>query len=245
MNWWQSYFDETYVRRLTIDTEQTVAEVLMLRDLIGDPPLDILDVACGQGRHSIALAQGGYHVIGLDTSSTLLDLARSAAAQRGVALEFVEGDMRAIPYVECFDGILNMNTAFGYFADESENQQALEGIARALKPGGRLVMELANRDRIVANYRPTDWHELPDGTVVWVRRQFDPVRGINSVTSRWRAPDGSVDEREHHVRIYTPTELDGMLRRAGLQPTAWFGSTELHALTIASPRIVVVAARPV
>jgi SAM-dependent methyltransferase len=243
MDWWHSYFDAGYLRRYIFDPEQTVSEVLMLRDLLPEPPADLLDLACGQGRHSIALAQAGYDVIGLDASEMLLAEARQAASQAGAEPEFVLGDMRSISYVECFDAAINMFTAFGYFADPAENQAALDGVARALKPGGRLVMELAHRDRVVNGFRETDWYELDDDTVVWVRRHFDAVSGVLTSVDRWRAPDGDEEERFHRIRLYSATELGAMLRAAGLAPTAWYGSTALHAFTADSPRMIVVAER--
>jgi ubiquinone/menaquinone biosynthesis C-methylase UbiE len=241
MDWWRDYFDASYVRRFAIDPEQTVAEVLMLRDLLPEPPSDVLDVACGEGRHSVALAQGGFNVIGLDASAALLDMARERAVAAGVAASFVEGDMRAIPYVACFDAAINMFTAFGYFSAEAENQAVLDGIARALKPGGRLVMELAHRDAAVSGLQAHDWYELDDGTVIWMQRYFDMVRGVLTSIDRWRDADGAEHERAHRIRLYTPTELAAMLRAAGLQPTAWYGSLGLHALTPQSPRMVIVA----
>ncbi len=241
MDWWKGFFDEHYLRRYIIEDEDTIEEVLMLRDLLPEAPADLLDVACGSGRHSLALALVGYSVTGLDASVTLLDKARKAADLSGVAAEFVEADVRMIPYVECFDAAINMFTSFGYFTDDAENQQVLDGIARALKPGGRLVMDLAHRDRVLANYRETDWYELDDGTVVWVQRIFDPVRGVNTVVDRWRNPDGSEDERYMRLRLYTATELDRMLRAAGLTSMTWYGSTRLHAFTPQSRRMIVLA----
>lgn len=244
MDWWRDYFDPSYLRRYIFEREQTVAEVLMLRDLLPEAPADLLDVACGQGRHSIPLAQAGYTVVGLDASETLLAHGRAAAAIEGVELTLVQGDMRAIPYVACFDAAINMFTAFGYFEDEAENRAVLEGIARALKPGGLLVMELMHRDRVVSGFREADWYELDDGTVVWVRRHFDAVRGLLTSVDRWRGPDGHEEERYHRMRVYTATELDGMLRSAGLVPTAWYGSINLHAFSAEAPRMIVVARRP-
>ncbi|NJM05087.1 class I SAM-dependent methyltransferase [Candidatus Gracilibacteria bacterium] len=241
MEWWQGYFDSAYLERYMFEPERTVAEVVMLRNLLPDVPADVLDLACGQGRHTIALARGGYTMVGLDASEYLLDQARSAAGDEELPLDFVRGDMRAIPYVECFDAVINMFTAFGYFRDEADNQRVLDGAMRALKPGGRLIMELAHRDRVVHGFRETDWYELDDGTIVWERRFFDPIKGTNTVIDRWRRPDGSEDERHHQIRIYTATELDTMLRSAGLTPTAWYGNFELHAFTLGSPRMIVVA----
>lgn len=241
MEWWQEYFDNSYLERYMFEPERTVAEVLMLRNLLPDVPADVLDLACGQGRHAIGLARGGYNVVGLDASEYLLEQARLAVGDAELPLDFVLGDMRSIPYVACFDAVINMFTAFGYFRDEADNQGVLDGAARALKPGGRLVMELAHRDRVVSSFRETDWYELDDGTVVWERRFFDPVKGTSTVIDRWRRPDGSEDERHHQIRIYSATELAAMLQRAGLTPSAWYGNIELHAFTAGSPRMIVVA----
>jgi SAM-dependent methyltransferase len=241
MEWWQNYFDSSYLERYMFEAERTVAEVTMLRNLLPDVPADVLDLACGQGRHAIALARSGYTVVGLDASDYLLAQARSAVGDEELPLDFVLGDMRSIPYVACFDAVINMFTAFGYFREEDENQRVIEGVARALKPGGRLVMELAHRDRVVSTFREADWYELDDGTVVWERRYFDPVKGTSLVIDRWRRPDGTEDERHHQIRLYTATELAVMLHKAGLRTNAWYGSFELHAFTPASPRMIVVA----
>lgn len=243
MDWWQEYFDETYPRRYLVDPEETVAEVLMLRDLLPEPPADLLDVACGAGRHSLPLARAGFHVVGLDISAPLLAMARSAAEAEGLDVQFVAADMRTIPYVACFDAAINMFTSFGYFEQEEENQAVLAGIARALKPGGRLVMELAHRDRLVRSFQEADWYELDDGVIVWRRHHFDPVRGVLTSVDRWRTPDGEEQERFHRIRIYTATELAAMLRAAGLSPVAWYGNTQLYPFTPDSPRMIVVAQR--
>lgn len=244
MSWWHDYFDGSYPQRFMLDNEQSVAEVLMLRELLPEPPADLLDLGCGEGRHSVPLAQAGFAVVGFDASPPLLEKARANAAVAGVEASFLPGDMRAIPYVACFDAVINMFTTFGYFDNEAENQAVLEGVARALKPGGRLIMELAHRDRVINGFQPTDWYELDDGTLIWVRRHFDPVRGTVTSVDRWRTPEGEEQERFHRIRIYTATELGAMLRAAGLVPRDWYGSLSLHAFDASSPRLIVVAQKP-
>ncbi len=241
--WWFDYFDQTYLQRFFVDDEDTVAEVLMLRDLLPDAPADLLDVGCGAGRHSLGLARAGYYVTGLDTSADLLEQARTAAAAENLDVEFVAADMRQIPYVACFDAAISMFSSFGYF-DDAGNQQTLAAIGRALKNGGRLVMELDHRDRVVATFRDNEWYELDDGTVIWVRRSFEPVSGFSTAIERWRDPPGQEDERWRRIRLYNASELAAMLRQAGLTPRLWFGSTALHAFSMLSPRLIVVAEKP-
>jgi SAM-dependent methyltransferase len=238
--WWFDYFDQTYLQRFFVDDEDTVAEVLMLRDLLPDAPADLLDVGCGAGRHSLGLARAGYYVTGLDASADLLERARTVAAAESLTAEFVHADMRHIPYIDCFDAVISMFSSFGYF-DDAGNQRTLAAMSRALKNGGRLVMELDHRDRVVAAFRDNEWYELDDGTVIWVRRSFDPISGFSTAIERWRSPDGSEDERWRRMRLYNASELAAMLRSVGLMPQTWFGSTALHTFSMVSPRLIVVA----
>ena len=77
-----------------------------------------------------------------------------------------------------FDAIISIWNSFGYFADDHENQRVLASAAQALKPGGRLLIDVSNRDRVVSTYRARDWDER-DGLVLLQERSFDPVRGLN------------------------------------------------------------------
>jgi len=106
----------------------------------------VLDLACGHGDLANRLAARGCLVTGLDSSSVFLDRARADAAAAGVTVEYVAGDMRQIPWTGCFDRIANWSTAFGYF-DDTANRAVLDGIVRALRPGGRLRRGRAAADR--------------------------------------------------------------------------------------------------
>ena len=92
-------------------------------------------------------------------------------------------------------------------------------------------------------FNSRDWVELADGTLVVIDRRFDVVAGVNIVSNRWRSPTGELVERQHRIRIYTATELDRLLRAAGLSPRAWYDGFSLEPLTYESRRLVVVADR--
>lgn len=115
-------------------------------------------------------------------------------------------------------------------------------MARSLKHGGVLIMEIANRDGTVARYASRDWRNLDDGTVVWINRHFDLVAGLNVVVHRWRTPDGSQYQREHRVRLFTPTELDHVLRAVGLVPREWYDGFNLRPLGLPASNHLLVRA---
>jgi ubiquinone/menaquinone biosynthesis C-methylase UbiE len=240
-DWTDGFFDEWYLDHFGFpDPAETDVESEALRSLLPEPPARVLDLACGQGRHSIRLAKVGYDVVGLDSSSLFIEQARRASEDLGVQVEFVEGDMRDVSFDAEFDVVVSLFTSWG-FGDDATNQLVLDGVGRALRDEGLFVLEINNRDWILLNYAARDWQTGSDGTVVWVERHFDAVRGVNVVTHRWKGPDGKPAAREHEVRFYTPPELGNMLLDAGMVPVAWYGGFFLEPFSSLSRRLLVTA----
>lgn len=246
--WWQRIFaDGSYLRLWSshLTPERTEREVAGILDLLRPTPgAAILDLACGQGRIAVPLAQRGYRVTGLDLSEQLLDVARAAADAAGVIVEWHRADMRDIPaeWAGRFDYIINIFTAFGYFEDEAENQRVLAGVARALKPDGRFLIESMNRDGVMGRFQERGWYEA-DGLLVCTEVRFDPIRGIASTVDRWDE-DGERQSLHHSVRLYTPTELAALLRAVGLEPVATYGGLAGGELSHESWRLALVAEKP-
>jgi SAM-dependent methyltransferase len=176
-------------------------------------------------------------VTGLDATPLFLDLARRDAEARGVAVEYVEGDMRAIPWTGRFDRVVNWFTAFGYF-DDDDNRKVLAQIVRALKPGGRAGLELLNRDLIVREFQPARVNER-DGDMMIDRSQIEPLTGRIS-TERIIVRGGEVRRFPFFVRMFTFTELRDWLLTAGFTAVDGFGE-DGTPLTPTSRRLIVTA----
>ena len=105
----------------------------------------ILDLACGSGRHSLELRRRGFEVVGADISADLIEIARRAAAEAELDVEFVQADLRDLDYDTEFDLVLNLNDgAVGYLESDEENRRTFGVISRALRPGGRNLLQLPN-----------------------------------------------------------------------------------------------------
>jgi len=180
------------------------------------PGSAVLDLCCGHGRHSLELARRGYRVVGLDFHEPSLALARESAAAEGLAIDFIQSDMRHIPYQDEFDLVINLFTAFGYLKDQAENQAVLDAVAVALRPGGRLLLDIINHAWLMRHFERRDWHELEDGSLLFEERQFDLRTGRNNAVWNFLHPDGSRSEFPNSVRVYTLVEFEGMLTAAGL-----------------------------
>src|SRR5205085_8594184 len=102
----------------------------------------VLDLACGPGRHSVAFARKGFTVTGVDRSPFLLERARERGRDASVDIEWVQSDMRSFRRTGSFDLAVCLFTSFGFFRDDAENQRVLQNVATSLRPGGTFVLDM-------------------------------------------------------------------------------------------------------
>ena len=242
--WYAHFFDERYdethreIEALT--TAGEVAGVTAWLDL--RPGMRVLDVPCGAGRHAVELAARGIEVTGLDLSERMLARARDRAARRGVTVEWVQGDMREIPWVDRFDAVINLFNSFGYFGDDGD-RRALTGMVRALRPGGRQLLDLPNRDCYVNQVPPSYWDETSTHWVLCAFR-FDARTGTAVIDYTFVPKGGGVPEhRETRMRWYTLPELEAWLREAGAAVEAVYGDWDGSPFEGDSPRMIIIAGR--
>jgi SAM-dependent methyltransferase len=246
--WYQSFFGQDYldVYGYQFTQERAAHEAGFVVKVLGLEPGDlVLDLCSGQGRHAVPLAARGMHVTALDMSFQYLEMAVAAARASGVQFETVHADMRSIPFSDRFDAVINMFSSFGYLESEAEDARVLEAVSRALKPGGGVLLDLLNRDWVIANYETEDSHAGDDGTLYLEHRRLDLETSRNHVSFTVVAPDGARREvGGHHIRLYTLREVRGMLDAAGLVYQSVHGGYDDEPYGIDTRRMIVIARRP-
>ncbi|MDX6511302.1 MAG: hypothetical protein QOE36_806 [Gaiellaceae bacterium] len=232
----EGVFDEDYLYfyETMLTPERTAGEVEQIVELLG-PRDEVLDCPCGHGRISNALAERGYRVVGLDRSELFLERARADAKARGVDVEYVQGDMRELPWRERFDGVVNWFTSFGYFDDET-NRAVAQGFHDALRPGGRLVVESMNLIRVLKYFGGIHLLERDDDLML-DQVELDVVESATQ-TERIIVRGGRVRRTHFRVRMYTFVELRGLLEAIG------FENVHPGIEPSAENRLLVVADRP-
>ncbi len=205
MPWYQDFFGEDYIRFHLCGEQWLEARTapqcdFVVNELGLQPGARVLDLCCGQGRHSIELARRGFQVTGLDLSEYLLDLARQRARAVGVKVEFVRHDMRDLPWEGEFDAIMNLFTSFGYLESDEEDQRVLNVASLALRPGGRLLIDHKNREATstMMGMSPRNWCEH-DGHVILEQHEWDVLRARITMARTIIAPDGCRREDWLHL----------------------------------------------
>jgi len=245
-DWWDGFFDGLMADfwRAVIPPEATAAEAAFLEKALRlASGSRVLDVPCGHGRHALELARRGYRVSGVDLSADLLGAARSASAREGLPVEWVSGDMRNLPraWSGTFDGAYCAGNAFGYF-DDAGNQAFLAAVARALRPGGRFVLESGwVAESLLPQFR--DRLDMKAGGIRFqAENRYDPVSGyVENVFTASRG--GETTSRPARHRLYTCRQLLEMLASAGFEAFELFGSPAGEPFALGSPRLLAVATR--
>ena len=202
----------------------------------------VLDLCCGTGRHSIALCERGWNVIGIDLSKNLLAIAKLRMERAGVKFPLVRADMRFFPFRDClFKAVINMFTSFGYLPSESEDAVSLLEVNRTLRGKGKFLLDLANRDHIIKTFRERDWAEF-EPFYLLERRSLD-LKG-SRLTSQWtliQKNTGRFRSIQHTVRLFTIARVEQLLNEAGLMVKDVYGGYEKQEFTLEASRMIVLA----
>ena len=244
--WPVAFFDDDYLRiyRAMISPEMTAGEVDFLVAALAPPAGgEVLDVACGYGRHAIGLARRGFRVTGVDFNPHYLEAAEDEATAAGTAARWVRADMRALPFERDFDAAYSYFTSFGYFSDE-ENERVLAGVARALRPGGRFLLDVLNRDWILTHPQQRVWNPLEDGSLLMEETSLDLRRSQVINRQMHVAPQsGAQITKEFTLRAYTCAELASLCARHGLVVREVWGGADRSEYTTESRRLILLADR--
>jgi SAM-dependent methyltransferase len=241
-DWWRTFFHGTMAEGwlgATTD-EQTRQEADFVRQVLQvPPPARLLDVPCGGGRHSRALAARGYHLTGVDISPTFLEAARSPAAPGEVSWE--QRDMRDLPWPSAFDGAFSLGNSFGYY-DDAGNAAFLAAVARALKSGGRFLLDTSYLvEGVLPGLQERAWYQWGD-ILTLADRRYEPAEGrlhVEYTTVR----NGKVEKWPMSARLHTYREVRGLFGAAGFTDLQGYGSLAGEPFRFGSKRLLLVGTR--
>ncbi len=244
--WYAEWFGEEYLalypERDDREARQQAAFVrVLLAPYAKLGRMRFLDLACGTGRHAVALHDGVGSVVGLDLSARLLF---QGGRRLGPARPFwVRADMRELPFrAGTFGAVVNFFTSFGYFEDLADDARVVREVARLLAPGGAFLSDVFNAERVIGTLAVRE-EKTVAGERVSIRRRYDPVsRRVEKEIEMGSGEDKRVFRE--CVRAYTEHELRTLHRAAGLTVRAAYGSFDGATFDRGkSPRLILLATK--
>lgn len=210
----------------------------------------VLDVCCGIGRHSVRLADRGYHVTGVDISPEYVQRAGGMAVEHGVQerTEFLVGDARRLTDTvdeSAFDAVLILFTSIGYYDDDTD-RDIIRGCAAAAREGALLILDVSSRDFFLRNFRPSGVSEMGD-TLVAEQSSFDLE--TSRLTNTWTYFERVGQEYEFvgradiDLRLYSLHELVSMVEEAGWGYHRCYDGFSLDAASMDGSRLFLLAHR--
>jgi D-alanine-D-alanine ligase len=238
VEWWRTLFNANYLKTdgdVVENADNTTAEVDLLVRAAGlEPGQKILDLCCGQGRHTLELAARGFRQArGIDQSRYLLGVARKRAKAAGLPAKFTLGEARELKLPPGqLDCIAMMGNSFGYFQHADDDLVVLQAVRRALKANGTLAMDLTDGDWVRKHYEPRSWEWLNAQELVVRERQLS-ADGQRLVCREVivHATRGITVDQFYAERLYDREQVANLLTRAGFT-----GIAEHDVLEAASSR---------
>jgi SAM-dependent methyltransferase len=226
--WFKDWFDSSYYHILynhRDDEEATFFIDHLVEFLDPAEKAEMLDLACGRGRHAVYLNKKGFFVTGVDLSPENI---RFAADFSNNNLQFFVHDMRNLLCTNCFDYIFNLFTSIGYFHRKEENLKAIRNMAMALKKGGRLVIDFLNVEHIKDTASKEELKEI-QGVTFHITKHIRDERVVKSIV----VEDGNETFRfEENVMLLEPADFEGYFRDSALKIIGTFGSYDLQPFDV-------------
>jgi SAM-dependent methyltransferase len=238
--WFKEWFNSPYYHQLYFQRDEKEAAAfihLLLRHLNPSAEAQMLDVACGRGRHSKILYDKGFDVTGIDISPESISFAKQYETEH---LRFFQHDMRLPLWINYFDYAFNFFTSFGYFQTEREHYNAIRTIAQSLKPNGVFVMDYLNvhyaEDHLVHRF-----DKEIDGVNYFITKWFDETHFYKKII----VEDDQLQEPLQYtekVAKFSFGDFNDMFSFHQLQVQEVFGDYHLGAYDVRkSPRLIIIA----
>ena len=237
-NWFTEWFDSyhyhlLYDHRDDQEAERFIRRLFMHLDLVKGSK--VLDLACGKGRHAKQVHELGYNVLGIDLSEESIEFAKQYEEE---GLEFTKADMRHLDLSQKFDITLNLFTSFGYFEKDQDDRAVLEGLAKHLKPNGRIVLDYLNVSK-VRKQLPVEEIIAKHDLSFHTRKAIDKNFIVKDIEFE---DQGLKNHYREYVKLLELSDFTKYFNSIGMKIEETFGNYELDAFSpTESDRLIMIA----
>ncbi len=243
MDWWIDYFKEGWepIQERYKTAEDTWNESGFIAEyMLENEYKSVLDVPCGSGRISLALAKDRFEVCGLEYNPDAIKKAKEKAKAEKLSIDFIVGDMRDMTFNRSFDMVVCAFNSFGYFSDE-DNKRFLQSVSDALQPNGTLLLDCHVLETMLPVFSPKSHWRIADFLIV-EDRMYDYTS--SRLQGTWTiVKDGKQQSFTSDVRVYSYNELITLLKSVGFTSFEAYGNYYGDAFELGDDGLVLLATK--
>lgn len=240
MEWFEEWFDSKYYHILYKSRDDKEAQSFidfLIKKIDLDKGSEVLDLACGKGRHSLYLSKLGYNVTGIDLAANSIEIAKKDSNGN---LHFEVRDMRKAFTENKFDLVANLFTSFGYFDNLDDNIKVLNSIETMMNEQGHFVIDFMNVDKVIRNLVTEEEKEI-DGILFKITREVkngNILKNINVIDQ-----DVTLQFQEK-VQALTIDNFKELISKTDLVVDAFYGAYNLSVFDAdVSDRLIIVGTK--
>ncbi len=231
-DWFKAWFNshhylDLYKHRDSKDAKKIVS--LISRNIKLPKGAKVLDLACGNGRHSVFFASKGLNVLGIDLSPYLIKEAKKRLSSQYAAykksLRFEIRDMRNINHKNEFDLVVNLFSSFGYFEKDSENWKVIKSVSGALNKGGCFFFDFLNSEYLRKSLVPFDIKKRNHNVIIQVREITEGFvkKNIIIIKNNPRSDYPLISNFYEKIKLYSLSDFRKIFKNYGLEVIKTFG----------------------
>lgn len=240
-------FAAIYDRLMTADVDYRAwcAYLEKLFEKNGCAPSLVLELGCGTGSMTVALAKRGYSMIGLDISTDMLNIAGQKARDEGLDILYLNQDMADFELYGTVDAVVCTLDGLNYLTEDGDLERTFSLVELYLNPGGIFVFDLNTEHKIRNVIAPqTFLYDTEDVFYTW-QSELDGELCDYYLTFFVRQEDGAYRrfDETHTQRIYTPSAVERALASSGLKLTDCYDALTFDAADVDCERVFYTAVK--
>ncbi len=226
-------FAEVYDQLMdNVDYDRWADFYVRMMSIYGARAGKICECACGTGSLTLPLYRAGFHVTGVDLSREMLWQAAQKARKQGIAIPFVQQDMKALNLHRPMDAVLATCDGVNYLLTEEELRSFLRSAYRSIRPGGAILFDVSTphklRDQLCAGLICEDRENI---TYIWQNRWHEKTASVSmDLCFFLKEKDGRYRRMEEHQkqRAWDLSELKTLLLQAGFRGVCAYSNFTLN-----------------
>jgi ubiquinone/menaquinone biosynthesis C-methylase UbiE len=236
---WDAMSHKLFAEKSPFETKKEIDQIIHLTGIT--PGSSILDLCCGQGRHSLEFARRGFKITGVDRTEKYLEHAKRESSRENLSIEYIKDDMRRFRRENHFNAIIVMYTSFGFFANQKENIKVLTNCYYSLNKNGKMLIDLVGKEILKKKFKEHESFVI-DGITYIEKRKV--IGDWEKIENKWIMIKEN-EQKEFILThwVYSAEEMKELLSEAGFSSMKKYGDLSGSKYDENAQRLIAIAVK--